>query len=82
MKIRKRAPAIVLAKRMEPFPSVARPSQPWALGRNPFGILPRVPDSKDASKELPLTGALHPRLKLAEVFPSLRIAVALQGPRI
>ena len=43
-----------LARNSGPFPRVARPSQPWALGRNPFGILPRVPDSKDACKELGL----------------------------
>src|SRR5260370_1047565 len=33
-------------------PRVARPSQPWALGRNPFGILVRMPIAKDACKVL------------------------------
>ena len=46
-----------LARNSGPFPRVARPSQPWALGRNPFGILPRVTDSKDACKGLRLAGA-------------------------
>src|SRR5690242_19841019 len=45
-----------LTRNSGPFPRVARPSQPWALGRNPFGILPRVPDSKAACKELSLPG--------------------------
>src|SRR6266404_767364 len=41
------------------FPRVARSSQPWALGRNPFGILPGVLDSKDACKEQGKPDALH-----------------------
>src|SRR5258708_3463766 len=32
------------------IPRVARSSQPWALGRNPIGILPDMPGSKDACK--------------------------------
>src|SRR5260221_7252392 len=40
-----------LARASRPFPRVARSSQPWALGRNPFGILPGFPDSKDGCKE-------------------------------
>jgi len=32
-----------LARASGPFPRVARPSQPWALGLNPFGILPALP---------------------------------------
>src|SRR5437879_1185440 len=32
------------------LPRVARCSQPWALLRDPFGILPRMASSKDACK--------------------------------
>ena len=41
------------------FPRVARSSQPWALGRNPFGIPPRVPDSKGVCKEPRPAGAFE-----------------------
>ena len=59
---------------------VVRSEQPWALRQNPFGILRRILDSKNAWKKRQQAGALHTLREVAGRRRFLSLAISWRSP--